>query len=804
MSGTILSGDFTIYHKAENRQMRIQWSGGTTEADTRTMKEWYLALQDYFDEPARMVEGEPMSAQTPTDYTIGIIDPYEPEPWFVDRTTMEHVENGALQTSLWKRTEGSNTGVIKLTVNNTNIVAGDIGQDITGDSDSDSGVLLDVRGTGAGSELWVRPDDDTSANSFDNASQGLTCNTHTATQSAAPESGESLWAGVFTQGNIETETHIYVYQDGSRLTEYKDASPVEDWWEDGHRDKLFLVKEVDSLIDEGYITVLARQFTKSYAYWIVDLSAGGRNAVPVTTGPDINNTGGYKIITTGAHSGAFTIGEEIQGGTSNARGILTSYVTDTSLTYYLIGEPIIDFQSGEVITGQESTETATSSGAPSNTGAAALAGLSITHGANNSYDIDEDGTNEYYSIVIDISDEVVQDAYEWVQYITRRGDTGTTNTDGIPGEAYLGTDYLVTYTTITGSMTEGSTVTQVTSGATATIVAHHATPKILVLRNSRGTFNDSNNIEIDGSNYVTGPTCTVVTPIASAPFGTFAGGSWYCAPGVVLINVPTSDTNKWNTTDDEQTARQRPTKVSITITNTRVGDWIALWRLESAGGDIDYNEYTIDATQGAAPQSTVKVDPNITADTPTSGRLVLRDISSGVEYIHRYTSWTGDTFTLFGAASTTMDASSDADTIIDTGAFSSALVGDLICNTTRSNAVTYITEVTSANEVQVDPPITGQTSGDSYVLGYTADYTALGTSDYCYVPLLLVYETTGTDGSPGNESTEVTYSADIPVLLRARNAVTGGSYKIKPFATEVTVGSGGLSQGVIRNPETIS
>lgn len=805
MSGTILSGDFTVYHKSENRQMRIEWSGGTTEADTRTMKEWYLALQDYFDEPTRMVEGEPMSAQTPTDYTIGLIDNYETDPWFVDRTTMEHLETGALSTSGWTRSVGVNAGIIRVPVNNTNIVAGDIGQTITGDSDSDEGTLLDVTGTGASQFLWIRPLTDTAADSFDNASQGLTCNTHTATQSGAPETGESLWAGVFTQGNIEPLTHIFVYQDGARLTEYKDASPVEDWWEDGHIDKLFAVKEVDSLIDEGYVTVLARQFTTAYAYWIVDLSAGGRNAVPVTSGGDINNTAGYRIITTGAWAvSTYQVGEEIVGTTSGARGVVTSAVTDTSITYYLIGESItVDFQSGETITGQTSGTTSTSSGAPANTGVALLSGLTITHAANNSYDIDEDGTNEYYSIVIDCSDETVADAYKWSQFITRRGATATTNTDGIPAESYLGTDYIIVYTTLNGSIAEGSVITQDTSGATGTVVAHHTTPKILVMRNSRGTFDNTNPIRIDGGNYVTGPTCNVVTPIASAPFGTFAGGSWYCAPGVVLTNVPTADTNKWNTYDDEREPRARPQKVSITISNTRVGDWIALWRLASAGGDIDYDEYTVDSAQGAAPTGTLKVDGNITSDTPTTGRVVIRDVSTGLEYVHRYTSWATDEFTLFGAAATGMEAGSDTDTIVDTGAFTNAQVGDIVHNTSRSNAVAYITEVVSANEVSIAPPITGQTTGDNYVLGYTVTGITLTTSDLVYVPFLLVYEDTGTDGSPGSEDTEITYSAPIPVLLRARNAA-GLGYNIKPFATALTIGSTGLSQAVIRNPETIS
>lgn len=814
MSWTILSGDITVYDKSENRQQRLEWTGAADA--NRTGKELYLALQDGFDEPTRMVAGEPMSGQTPTDYTIGIIDVYDPDPWYIDNTTVEHLEGCAIQTNLWKRTQDSNTGIIKVTCNNTNIVAGDIGYDIVGDTDSDTGTLLDVKGTGAGSILWIRPDDDTSANNFDNTSQGLTCNTHTATQSAAPETGESGWAGVFTQGNLEPETHIYLYQDSAWLTKYKDDTA--DWWDTGHIDKLFLVKEVDNLIDEGYVTVLARQYAKTYAYWTVDLSALGRNAVPVTTGPDINvwSEGsvdhGYRQFTGSSGTNTFNESNWIFVGTDWASATKRAKLTQVGgttaapiLTYYLLGD-LTDFTASDAVkeyTGTATGDATCTAGTPSDVGPAALTGLSITHGNDNTHDIDEDGTNEYYSIVIDVSDELVATAYPWAQYILRRGETGTGNTDGVAAEAYIGIDYNLVYSLITGSISEGSVVTGASSGAKGTVVAHHTTPKILTLRNSRGTFSSGEQVEIDGSNYVTNVTPTVITPVSAAPFGTFAGGTWYLANGCVLDNVPTADTNNWNTIDDENTSRARPLKVSMSITNTRIGDYLALWRLTAPGGDINISEYTIDATQGAAPQSTVKVDPAITSDTPASGHLVLRDVSSGVEYIHRYTSFTGDVFTLFGAASTTMEAGSDSDTIIDTGAFASAEVGDLICNTSRSNTVAYITEVTSANAVQIAPPISGQTNGDNYVLGYTADYTALGTSDYCYVPFMLTYETAGTDASPGSESTEISYSSSIPVLFRARNA-RGTGYNIKPFATELTIGPGGLSQGVIRNPETIS
>lgn len=66
----------------------------------------------------------------------------------------------------------------------------------------------------------------------------------------------------------------------------------------------------------------------------------------------------------------------------------------------------------------------------------------------------------------------------------------------------------IVYTALTGTISVGDTVTQVTSGATGTVARHDTGDKLLVIRPAWGTFNDSNNIEVDGSNYVTGPTST--------------------------------------------------------------------------------------------------------------------------------------------------------------------------------------------------------------------------------------------------------------------------------------------------------
>jgi hypothetical protein len=67
-----------------------------------------------------------------------------------------------------------------------------------------------------------------------------------------------------------------------------------------------------------------------------------------------------------------------------------------------------------------------------------------------------------------------------------------------------------------------------------------------------------------------------------------------------------------------------------------------------------------------------------------------------------------------------------------------------------------------------------------------------------YVPYLLVHETTGTDGTPGEESVNVVYNTDVPVLARARQAGD-----IQPWEGEGTLGSAGFSVNIARIEDEI-
>src|SRR3972149_11868423 len=154
---------FNVYYGAENRQKRITWVTGGTGTGTVTVNQLYSALQNLFDELTQMDDGVPMSAQTPTEYTIGIIDSGDKDPWFIDPVTVEYLPGGALKTASWDRATTSNVGILKLTVDTNTIVAADAGFEITGAGNS--GTLLYVKDLGGGNAiLWIRPDSFAAAN----------------------------------------------------------------------------------------------------------------------------------------------------------------------------------------------------------------------------------------------------------------------------------------------------------------------------------------------------------------------------------------------------------------------------------------------------------------------------------------------------------------------------------------------------------------------------------------------------------------------------------------------------------------
>ena len=828
MSDTILSGKLTVYYLDDNRRKQIRWTGTTAKDDTQKLIDVYDAAEDLMTLPTQMDDGLIFSAETPGEYTIGIIDAGDLEPWFIDLKTMEHIVGDyqnftgcALKTSGWERSmpaDGSgNIGIVVIPITNVNVDLADIGSVIT-HADGDSGTLLDFIDTGGSTDyLFVRPDTNALADDFNTGSGTLTVtgSSHTATQSAVAHSGEMVWGNVYTQGALQPDTHIYMYQDGVIITISDDTD--NDWWVDGHVDRAVPIKDYTTAafptIDSGYITVKANQYGTKYTYAIIRMntSSGGNVSAGLSSGADITNTTGYSSVTFDGtnYAAGWSVGDEMSGDTSGARGIITLITSPGStqvVHYYLIGDPIIDFSASEDVTNEDDTGTGAIDGSGPTAQGPALASwfdnsLAPTVAFTSTQaDINDDTVDEEYGIAIDMNSCTLAEMNEWAKYIHRRG--SVVDQDGLDGQEWIGLDYAINYATITGTVPEGNIVTGATSGATGTVVSNPGgSSNTALLRDSRGTFINGERIyETDGVNEfdASGLTVEVIVPVAQSSFGTLAGTSYFGSRGVLLTEYKTTEANSFSLIDATGVARARPTVITMSILNLKQYDWATCYRLLGDGLAIEKDEFTCTGGE-AIGDATLDTDSTIPADVPgktLGGSLVLVDVSeNNKEYVIRYSSYAAATG-LFTLANTlwTAEASTDENTINDVGAFANTKVGDLVYNNDLT-AVSYVTAVTSDDSIEIYPPLTGQNSGDTGEINCVPVITTA--SDKVYVPIVFLFKE-----SDGSTSAEMQYVADIYSVVRVRNT-SDATIKIKGFTAAVTIGTGGGSSSATRITNTV-
>ena len=839
---TILGGDISVDYLGTGRKKRLYWTGST---GTYTINQIYSAMATLLDEATTIDDGTCFSAETPREYTIGQIDTGDIEPWYITFDLMEHVTGGALRTSGWTRVVGTNTGIIVVPVLSAGgtIVAGDAGNAITG-AGTDSGTLLEFIDTGGTYDYCViRPDTNTIGDSFDTNDDTLTCNAHTATQWTNPATtGEMIWAGLYSLGTIDPNVHQYLYQgsvatNGNRVRVFSWNDATQDWLDNfatnGHIDTTIALKDIEvatwSIIDSGYVTVLARKYGDYYASFEVAASttSGGYNPVPLGTATDIDNTTGIKTVSTGAFTGGpFTVGEIISEAVSLARGIVTSQVANTSISYIPIDDPQVAFfsQGARLITGASSDATATSS-ADAAAGPAdadwftsdAAPTLTFTHTLQ---DIDDDATDENYGIVIDCNANPLTEVYEWAKFVTRGGaTTGEILTkEGINGEDYIGAEVYVAFSSETTPFAEGDDVVQETTGATGVIISYDATNKYMLLRDTRGTFatgnatshtittSDASAGEVEVNSGAGGAVSAFAAKTAS-PLGTFAGGTFFGARGVLLTDYLAADANSFILTPAEGGTKSRPASFSITVSNlvggaatSNLHDKVAVFRLTGAGGDINKAEYTVAGGQQLRGANTL-VTGAITQDTPgktTGGIVVFVDVSdAGAEYKLRYNSWSGSTFTLREITGTA-DTGTGATTLVDDqGAFTSGATqvyrGDCVTVGTRGSA--HVKTVDSATQLTLESPgITGFIATDTYEINTLPVDTEV-TTDKAYVPFIHEVATSAT------ASQSVIYVSQVFYRGKVRN--TRATTKIKPFSVDGTTTGGDVAIATIRTTDTI-
>lgn len=831
MSDTILGGDITVYYLDENRQKRMEWTGSAT--GTRSGNEFYSATATLLDEAATGDDATAIFADTPVEYTVGIIDANDLDPWYVSYDLMEHITGGSFRSAGWTRTTGTDTGIVVVKATNVDMDSTDLGATCTNSVGSDSGTLLEIIDDGTDFYLVIRPDSNAAANDWDSASGTIdsSLTAHTATQTVAAVDGEQIWANYYNVTPIDGDTHVYMYAgdvDGAaRSRVYSVNSTTQDYWSRGAFDVLVPIRDFSTasnpLIDLGYKTLFARRGNSLYDSFevLASTTSGGRNPVPLKASADTNHTTGWQSITLGGDSGNFSVSDEISGDTTDARGIITLITGTTptrTLHYYPIPHAttgvLTAFNGSEAVSNEDDTGAATSSGAVTNQGPALSTWFTstvvptIAHAATQ-FDVANEGTAEPYAYTIDCNANPLTEVYEWCQYIAQNGGTTTGNTDGIEGEQYQGpTTYLAYSVNDAGDLAEGDYVTQETSGASGIIVSMDETgaTNYLTLRDTRGTFATHATLET----LTNASTGSVEIDVAAetfgantaAPYGTFAGGRWFLARGGVLTDWLSADENSWEAIPVSGGAAQsRPTAISLSISNLTgtaitdaTADFASMHRLTGAGGAINKTLYS--STGGTAlAASTQVVDTAINVDEPSAGRLNIRDASDdNKHYMIRYASWTSSTFTLaaFGAFASTAGGST-TQINYSTGGFNAGVKrGDLVWNSTRS-LHSYVVTVDSDTQVTISPAITGQIDGD------TIDFNVMpiddDTLDDVYPSLISEYATSD------EESVSIVYSA--PIFYRVKVSNVRATTKQRRFVTDGTTSGTDRDTPNIVNVDTI-
>ena len=224
-------------------------------------------------------------------------------------------------------------------------------------------------------------------------------------------------------------------------------------------------------------------------------------------------------------------------------------------------------------------------------------GGTITIGYSGPYtaDVNNDTTNETYSIEVDCGTNTVAYVYEYLKYITRY--TSTTSLNGVEGQQYIGIDFKIDYATETGTVNIGDEVTGSVSGATGIVV--HKAATYVTLMQSEGTFQNSENLTIGGNSLNTTSSVTAIAPSKQAPFGTFAGGRLFGAFGVLIKNMAGADVNNYQVIADDGVVYQEPTQRTFTITNIQSGTEVRIFTnpgLTAVAGKEDVGG-------GSSPQS---------------------------------------------------------------------------------------------------------------------------------------------------------------------------------------------------------
>lgn len=286
----------------------------------------------------------------------------------------------------------------------------------------------------------------------------------------------------------------------------------------------------------------------------------------------------------------------------------------------------------------------------------------------------------------------------------------------------------------------------------------------------------------------------VIVPKADAPFGAFAGGKLFGAPGVTLTtaNLAGADVQAYQLIDDNGVTQIPPNTISITVSELVTGDTVAVYR--RTGNEINKTQFVLAASNDLGDTAVI-TNATIPTDNPSGAGSKIRIVSlSNQEHRYRYTSYATTTFTLSAASTGTATAGSTLTNISNGGATfvtDGVEVGDLVRNTTDGFSYSTITAVNSETSLTVTNNGVSWASQAYSVNTLVENYNA---GQNAYVPLM------EREADATTEVASLIYSTPIDIRVVARRS--DDSTPILPYTQDTSL-TGTQTFPIVRNSDDI-
>lgn len=274
--------------------------------------------------------------------------------------------------------------------------------------------------------------------------------------------------------------------------------------------------------------------------------------------------------------------------------------------------------------------------------------ITNTSAGFNSIDVDDNAVNEDYYSAWDRSTNSVNDFFEYMKYISRRGETVDTKTYGIDGELFRG----ITHSVETGAEAGGSWVqggaTPVSWGSGATagtgqILANDDVANILYIQLLTGVVPGNSVLLTQGA--VTATTIAsnaVVEKTISEPFcGSSTGSALIGSYGFTLELADLAVNDKIQALDG--VTRSPPNIVQFQVnfpTGQGNGKRLLVGPEDGAGG-LDFDQLSIVGPVNGAAVASVTFVEDRPANTPGTGTVRLLN-SDGKYTLHAYNNISSD------------------------------------------------------------------------------------------------------------------------------------------------------------------